>query len=64
MRKLRIHEVGGVKMKKKAICNSKKMYFLYCSFLGCSFGFALQRRFAELEKAFLQHFKSLKMEKN
>jgi hypothetical protein len=36
MKKLCIDEVGEVKMKKNeksAFCNSKKTYFLYCSFL-------------------------------
>jgi len=32
-------------------------------FFSCSFGFAFPR-FVQLEKLFLQHFKSLKIEKN
>jgi len=33
-------------------------------FFGCSFDFAFQRWFVELEKMLLLHFKSLKLEKN
>jgi hypothetical protein len=42
----------------------EKEYFLYCSFLVVSFGFAFQKWFVELDKVLLQHFKSLKMEEN
>jgi len=59
-------ELGGVKRKK----NEKKRCFVILKnifyfplFFGCSFGFAFQRLFIELEKALLEHFKSLKMEK-
>jgi hypothetical protein len=38
------NEVGGVKMKgKKNVLQFEKEYFLYCSFLVVSFGFAFQK---------------------
>jgi hypothetical protein len=66
MRKLCTDEVGEVKMKKnekKVFCNLKKC-ICFTAIFGFSFGFAFQRWFVELEKALLEHFKSLKMEKN
>jgi hypothetical protein len=38
------------KEKRNAFCNSKKHNF-FTGFFGWSFGFAIQRRFVELEKA-------------
>jgi hypothetical protein len=60
-------KVGGVEMKKneKKMCFAiRKNAFSLLLIFGWSFGFAFQRWFVELEKAFLQHFKSLKIEKN
>jgi len=39
MRKLCHDEAGGVKMKKNVFCNTKKTYFLYCSFLAAPLAF-------------------------
>jgi hypothetical protein len=67
MKKLCIDEVGEVKMKKNEknlILQFEKNIFSLLLFFGCSFGFAFQRWFVELEKVLLEHFKSLKMEKN
>jgi hypothetical protein len=52
-------------MKKKfknTFCNLKNVFFL--KKICCSFGFACQRWLLDLEKAFLKHLKSFKMEKN
>jgi hypothetical protein len=50
--------------KKKHILQLKKLFFFLLLSFGCSFGFAFQRWFAEIEKLSLYHFKSLKKEKN
>jgi hypothetical protein len=54
MKKLCTYEVGGVEMKKnekkKCAVIWKNILFLLL-FFGCSFGFAFQRWFVELEKA-------------
>jgi len=52
------------KKKKKKSFEIWKNIFSLQLFFGLSFGFAFPRWFVELEKALLQHFKSLKMEKN
>jgi hypothetical protein len=55
-------ESRRVKMKKNAFCNWKNIFSLQLYFCW-SLGFAFQRWFVKLEKALLQNFKSLKMEK-
>jgi len=52
MRKICTDEVREVKMKIKVFCNLKKC-ILFSPFFDCSFGFAFQRCFGELEKAIL-----------
>jgi hypothetical protein len=45
MRKLWIHEVGGIKMKKnekKCDLQFEKTYFLYCSFLAAPLALHVQ----------------------
>jgi len=55
LRKLCTDEVGGAKMKKmKIMCFAiRKNVFCLLLFFGCSFGFAFQRWFVELEKGHL-----------